>query len=103
MNLIEDVDLKDTIEKSWKHNKLYFKGIYAFNTSWATDKNGGKDKTNRAGFVMFKEKDRFVYWLISEKELFELLKDISELAIFNRENDNTGKKWRKHNDHDNQM
>lgn len=93
MKLIEDNALKKTIEKDWDKHKLIFKGIYAFNTSWATDKGGEKDHINRAGFVRFKQNGHFSYWLISEKELFTLLRDISETALFNRENDNTGKKY----------
>ena len=80
---VTDKKKKETIEKSWRNNKLIFNGFKIFNTSWAKDKYGRRDTKNLACFVEFLLNGKKVYWLPKEREPEKILSTFKEVFNYN--------------------
>jgi len=76
--------------------RIKLKVIVNWNTSWAKDRNTGeKDNINLIHCLVFNYNGKEVVWFPTEDESENVYKNYREIALFNRENDNAGKKYNK--------
>jgi len=93
MNVIKDFSRKKELEQKLR---IKLKEVVNWNTSWAKDKDGNKDNINLIHCLVFDAGGLGdVVYFPTEKESENIYKNYREVAQFNRENDNTGKKYNK--------
>ena len=91
MNVIENITTKNELEQMLR---IKLVSIVNWNTSWAKDKDGNKDNVNLIHCLVFDAGGLGqVVYFPTEKESENIYKNYKEISQYNRENDNTGKKY----------